>query len=761
MSQIPNAAYNPTATPVSNSVSFAGSAPVPQQVQIGAGWGDLGAAFSAFSQTLAGVFTQVTKIDRQKAMEEGEQKMMANRTNYRKMVESGEIDPVENPWEALGAASADATMHADRWKAKVREEYQQRVMTDPGFATSVGAAEDFINERMKTELESGLDNPVWQRTFMKDTSAFVTNMSITHADEVVKNRRLRAEEGLITGILSDYKDWSAVKGDTQIPLHEQFNTRKDEYYQTYGSQLTQSALTKVFIKLREESGDDPAVLAELDQVTLGTGPFTSTAAYKAAEVANADDLSKARQSRDSKEMSAWLSSQLLSNGDVSPESMKRQLKAIRPGIDDAEAAQVSAAVSKSIDPMRTQIYDGFRSNLVSATSKQMLKAYTPDANGNIPMDFASIKARDPKQTELSLMGQLNATRARLGLPLSKDSSQEQAQILHTLAVVSASEEVRRVSMGLRDQNGNPDYAARAGMNTTWAVQAGTQSPDMPEIETAVQLFRQSPSPEAAKSFIPAMNLGWQTYRAVKARGASPQSIGMTEETSAFFESMDSTLSSNGSIEAGMMNASAQFPRGTPIPAMMTPDDIATSAVSHFNGYWTSKGTAVWQASQVQDDLVSHMSTSANRMQGKDARVAEVEKFLTKNALVLDNGTVVMRPEFMNASTQAFASTGPWNTLSTAYKKVLSQKDPTIEGVRFRSLANGKYYVQVYRADKSFSELSSDAIAELNANGLTASFSIQEANDVYIKSKVKERDAVEEILNNMRTNTQALQFGGPF
>jgi hypothetical protein len=211
----------------------------------------------------------------------------------------------------------------------------------------------------------------------------------------------------------------------------------------------------------------------------------------------------------------------------------------------------------------------------------------------------------------------------------------------------------------------------------------------------------------------------------------------------------------------MMNASAQVPRGTPIPAMMTPDDIATSAVSHFNGYWTSKGTAVWQASQVQDDLVSHMSTSANRVQGKDARVAEVEKFLTKNALVLDNGTVVMRPEFTNAATQAFASERTWNTLSSAYKKVLNQKDPTIEGVRFRSLANGKYYVQVYRADKSFSELSSDAIAELNANGLKASFSVDEANDVYIKSKVKERDAVEEILNNMRTNTQALRFGGPF
>jgi hypothetical protein len=742
-------------------VSFAGSAPVPQQVQIGAGWGDLGAAFSAFSQTLAGVFTQVTKIDRQKAMEEGEQKMLANRTNYRKMVESGQIDPVENPWEALGAASADATMHADRWKTKVRAEYQQRIMSDPGFATSVGAAEDFINQRMKTELDSGLDNPVWQRTFMKDTSAFVTNMSITHADEVVKNRRLRAEEGLVTGILSDYKDWSAVKGDTQIPLHEQFNARKDEYYQTYGAQLTQSALTKVFIKLREDSGDDPAVLEELSKVTLGTGPFTSTAAYKAAEVASAADLTKARQTRDAKELSSWLSTSLMSGEDVSPQAMKAKLKAIRPGMPDDELAQITTAVSKNIEPMRTQLYDGFRSGLVSATSKQMLKAYMPDANGNIPMDFASIKARDQKQTELSLMGQLNATRARLGMPLSKDASEEQAKILHTLAVVSASEDVRKVSMGLKDQNGNPDYAARAGMNTTWAVQAGTQNPDMSEIETAVQLFRQSPSPEAAKSFIPAMTLGWHTYRAAKARGASPKSIGMTEETEAFFESMNSTLNANGSIEAGMMNASAQVPRGVPIPTMMTPDDIATSAVAHFNRGFTGRGTAVRLADDVQPYLIAEMSRSENRMRGADARKAAVENFLTKHALVLDNGTVVMKPEFVNAATQSFTSPGPWNTLSSAYKKVLSAKDPTIQGVKFKSLANGKYYVQVYRADQSSSELSSDAIAELNANGLTASFSIDEVNDVYIKSKVKEQDAVDEILKNMQTNTQAFRFGGPF
>lgn len=760
MSQIPNAAYNPTANPVSSSVSFAGSAPVPQQVQIGAGWGDLGAAFSAFSQTLAGVFTQVTKIDRQKAMEAGEQKMLANRTNYRKMVESGQIDPVENPWEALGAASADATMHADRWKTKVRAEYQQRIMSDPGFATSVGAAEDFINQRMKTELDSGLDNPVWQRTFMKDTSAFVTNMSITHADEVVKNRRLRAEEGLVTGILSDYKDWSAVKGDTQTPLHEQFNARKDEYYQTYGTQLTQSALTKVFIKLREESGDDPAVLEELSKVTLGTGPFTSTAAYKAAEVASASDLTKSRQTRDAKELSSWLSSSLMSGEDVSPQAMKAKLKAIRPGIPEDELAQITTAVSKNIEPMRTQLYDGFRGSLVSATAKQMLKAYMPDANGNIPMDFASIKARDSKQTELSLMGQLNATRARLGMPLSKDASEEQAKILHTLAVVSASEDVRKASMGLKDQNGNPDYAARAGMNTTWAIQAGTQNPDMPEIEAAVQFFRQSPSPESAKGFVPAMTLGSLTYRAAKARGASPKSIGMTEETAAFFESMNATLNANGTIEAAMMNASVQVPRGVPVPAMMTPDDIATAAVAHFNGYFTSKGTAVRQADDVQAELVAFMSSSENRIKGADARKAAVENFLTTNTLVLDNGTVVMKPEFVNAATQSFNSPGPWNTLASDYKKVLSAKDPTIKGVKFKSLSNGRYYVQVYRADQSSRELSSDAIAELNANGLTASFSIDEANDVYIKSKIKEQGSVDEVLKSMQDYSQAFRFVDP-
>jgi hypothetical protein len=224
--------------------------------------------------------------------------------------------------------------------------------------------------------------------------------------------------------------------------------------------------------------------------------------------------------------------------------------------------------------------------------------------------------------------------------------------------------------------------------------------------------------------------------------------------------MNSTLNANGSIEAGMMNASAQVPRGVPIPAMMTPDDIATAAVAHFNGYFTSKGTAVRQADDVQPYLIAEMSRPENRMRGADARKAAVENFLTKHALVLDNGTVVMKPEFVNASTQSFTSPGPWNTLSSAYKKVLSAKDPTIQGVKFKSLANGKYYVQVYRADQSSSELSSDAIAELNANGLTASFSLDEANDVYIKSKIKEQGSVDEVLKSMQDYSQAFRFVDP-
>jgi hypothetical protein len=120
----------------------------------------------------------------------------------------------------------------------------------------------------------------------------------------------------------------------------------------------------------------------------------------------------------------------------------------------------------------------------------------------------------------------------------------------------------------------------------------------------------------------------------------------------------------------------------------------------------------------------------------------------------------MKPEFVNAATQSFTSPGPWNTLSSAYKKVLSAKDPTIQGVKFKSLANGKYYVQVYRADQSSSELSSDAIAELNANGLTASFSLDEANDVYIKSKIKEQGSVDEVLKSMQDYSQAFRFVDP-
>jgi hypothetical protein len=761
MSQIPNAAYNPTASPVSNSVSFAGSAPVPQQVQIGAGWGDLGAAFSAFSQTLAGVFTQVTKIDRQKAMEEGEQKMLANRTNYRKMVESGEIDPVENPWEALGAASADATMHADRWKAKVREEYQQRVMTDPGFATSVGAAEDFINERMKTELDSGLNNPVWQRTFMKDTSTFVTNMSITHADEVVKNRRKRAEEGLITGVLSDISDWKAVNGDTQTPLNEQMNTRSNEFYQTYGADMTRDTMVQTVLRARQESGDDPALLAELSKLKLGTGPLTSTAAYKAAELMASERLTAARTDRDSKELASFLSDAIINGKDVSPETINRQIAAIRPGIDKLEAAQVSAAATKVIEPMRTQVYQGTRNRLVFQYAQALSSAYTVDQRGMLPMDSGSVLARDPNQMKLELMRQINGVRGKLNLPLTEGFSEEEAKTLMSLAKAEASKGVLNGVLGLKNPDGTPDYETQALVTTNFAIRAKTDSPYMPILEGGIQTFRINPTPELAKANAAYGTSLVATYRAAASMGSNLKVLGFTEETALFAESLDSSLKAGSPIEQAMMNASYEVPRNAPLPTKMTEDDISAALLKKYSGTFKSATTASWQASQVQQAASNFMSQYKMRLLGKDLRTAELDRFITNRAMTTANGTIVIKPENTNSNTQIFAYEEPWNVLQRKYEETLKASDSTIKGVRFRELRGGAYYVEIYRADLNFTQIPNSGIEALNSAGLGASFDLDEAYDAFLKLKTKEADDAYNLRKNFDMSTMyGMPMGGP-
>jgi hypothetical protein len=244
-------------------------------------------------------------------------------------------------------------------------------------------------------------------------------------------------------------------------------------------------------------------------------------------------------------------------------------------------------------------------------------------------------------------------------------------------------------------------------------------------------------------------------------GSNLKTLGFTEETALFAESIDSSLRAGSPIEQAMMNASYEVPRNAALPQKMSEDDISTAVLKKYSGTFTSAVTSSWQASQVQEAASNFMGQYKIRRLGKDLKTAELDRFITNKAMTTANGTIVIKPENTNANTQVFTYEEPWNVLQREYEDILKASDSTIKGVRFRELRGGAYYAEIYRADLNFTQIPNSGIEALNAAGLGVSFNLDEAHDVYLKYKTKEADDAYMLRQNFdMTLMYGMPMGGP-
>ena len=734
MTQIPYATYNPTAAPVQSAVVPFAQPPIPQEIQVGSGIENLGPAFAAFSQTLASFVANRVSADREKAMMEGEAKVMKSRKTFRQLVSSGEITPQENPWEAVGAAAADGVLAAASFRAKAKAEYDDKLMKDPNFATSVTAGEDFINSKLADEIAAGLQNPVWQRSFLKEASPFASHLGAVHGDNVAKARRDRMDKALSVGVSSDVELMQSelknlspsdpaynnrVKSTTQA-----IQARIDEAYQTVGPHAM-DRFYDTLVSLEETYGSDPAVMAVIRSVKSGTGPAVKTEEYRAARAEKSDRIEAARLSRDVGLGVDFVVDRLQETGPngepaefPSFEEFKdHYLERVRPDASTPEVVKIYSAVSSKSQEFRNQLFDTFRNNLAENVTTLVESAYLTDT-------AESIRLRDPEALKSLVRDRLLPAMQSLNIQKDPQSMDSMVELIAKQAAYSAQSRILN-----SDVVRSMPPTQKAGTIVDFAINTGSSIQVMPNIEQDIVRFQRNPGSD---TFTQNIALGLYMYQNAKRQGADLAKLGFRKTTSEFFSFMDSEARKGNSIETAATNASFGVIWAPDLPATRV-QKISESVANSLDGLFTWESTATQQRDDLFYQALARVNGPEMDMLTDDEVATRVVTEIQNNSVRTSSGHILLNP----TDPLVLRDSDSWDYLITKAKEATGA-----QGVKFVRTPSGTYQMFMTTPENPYGRLPDiEELEALESIGVGGNLNSVEVEQWMLKSGIQR--AVEE------------------
>lgn len=755
MSQLPNASYNPTANPVSTSV-VPFQASVPQQIEIGGGTQQLGAAFSQFSQTLASFVANQVSTNREQAIEEGRLKAEKSRKSFRKLVESGEIKPEENPWEALGAAAGDAAMHAEKFKADTRAEYERKIMTDPNFASSMGGVEDFMNQRLQNELSVGMDNPVWQRTFMKEATPFMSSLSSVHGANVARNRRERIVTGMRTSIKGavqdrqdelknvpiDSPDRSVVNGR----MRDRLQATLDEAVQTVGPDALDQGV-KELVDILVLSGNDPELAAQIESLKSGTGALTKTSTWKAQILERQEIIQQAQERRDT-DMAVGIYMRSLE--DLEPlefSDFAKEVRArIRPDMDETELSELYASTRKATGPVRDAMMSGFERNLMTDVRDALLQAYTPDGSGVLPQNSDMIVLRDKEILKQGVRRRLLDAQNRIGVPMDSDKLDKKVEGMIDTVLYETGQNLFSQTMNLP-----PDIRSQALV--TFSDTTNIPVPGIGMVNEAAAAVTSLRSPEALATYSNTLLTGLTTYREAKNRGMKADDAGFNEGSWAFFGAMDNAV--NRGMDA--QTAANTAVNSVAVVGLRVPQETNNALFTAISRYDSANANKILE--KAGPFYITYLMAAPG---GLGAAPKQVElawaDWWSKNGTMVNGEPIVYSPSLPDE----MRSPAAWEDFEGGVMLQLKKlEDSEVDRVAFQLAMDGHNY-QVLVRDKGRETLRIPTLEEMekmNEAGLPNYFGAKEAAIISRTFRVNKKDA--DVRESIRKNQWKMNRPGGF
>lgn len=696
MTGLPQPFYNPQITPTSTFAQPFTPAPTPVQVQLGQGLEDIGPAFMNFSQTLASFVGRQASIKKEEDIKSGQAKLMASRKTFRQLVDSGKIDPATNPWEAYGAAQADAVMSARSFSSQLQADYEAEAARNPAMLESVDSFDTFANERIRQAASQGIQNPIWVNTFLSEIDPDVARLSKDHVVSVGQLRRKKMSDGLTIGMAADIGTMMRDIGNTPIlekaydetkpfdfatfyrrtndsfvtEAHKKIQERIDEVAQTIGGETANSIAVEAIMDLRLQYGDDPRITSVAERIKTPGGQLTKTERYKAAEAARANQIETARNRmtiEKRQEVRDYIGS-FFDPGRIRNMPGQDILEGKGfPSWSEVEGQVRKMNVSAELYEDIRQNFEQMKSSVIQERAADVVYGMGTEMGATIGQQYAEVARKASNAAAANNSTELSNARgemARLAQRMDIDSIAEEAE--NQIRLMKRAYKLKDADL---PKTIDRDHLRRAVLESVYysiprepnsglptqdglvtLIQAGRAVnakyiPSVtPLMRTAVEAWNQ---PNADATQIPReVELAVNLYMTAK-RANEVEMLGLPESSRNFLDAVDTLLSAGTGRTDAFRRANMLTSGSSRTIALKEPTrEEVSAAAAEWNDSGSWFGNAVSPAATGMGQVEQAIRDSAlvNQLNGAGSAeaLAQAKAFVNNNAIVFE-GTVILAP----------------------------------------------------------------------------------------------------------------------
>ena len=152
--------------------------------------------FSELSQSVVRLASMLKTEQNKEEFREGQDLVNSSRSNYANLVASGQINPDENPWFAVGAQTASGTIQGFQSRAEFQKEYDRLIAEDPERMRDNDFYDAYAASFVQNKRAQLGDSPYLVDSFFESFNPYVNQFGMKHAENVVKYRQNKIMEGI-------------------------------------------------------------------------------------------------------------------------------------------------------------------------------------------------------------------------------------------------------------------------------------------------------------------------------------------------------------------------------------------------------------------------------------------------------------------------------------------------------------------------------------------------------------------------------------
>lgn len=169
-------------------------------------------SFSELSSTVGQLAITLKKEYNQDQVRIGQDLVNSNRKTYADLVKSGEIDPSENPWMAVGAQVASGVLEASRSRAEFQQEYDRRIAENPELLKDNQFFDALAASYAQNKKAQFGTTQYLSDSFFDSFNPYLMSMGMKHSENIVQYRQGKIVQSLRVKVDEVLQDLTTDRG---------------------------------------------------------------------------------------------------------------------------------------------------------------------------------------------------------------------------------------------------------------------------------------------------------------------------------------------------------------------------------------------------------------------------------------------------------------------------------------------------------------------------------------------------------------------